>query len=125
QEEGGGGPRTAALVARKNRRQVEAESVDVHLADPVAQAVLNQPPDDWLIRIEGVAAAGEVGISRLVFHEDVIEVVRQSAITQRRSGVRAFGRVVEHDTENHCESAAVKRLEHVAEFVKDAERVLS
>ena len=40
------------LVARQHRSQVEAEAVDVHLADPVAQAVENQAPDDGLIGIQ-------------------------------------------------------------------------
>jgi hypothetical protein len=45
------------LVARKNRREVEAKAVDVHLGDPVAKAVLDEPPDDWLVGVERVAAA--------------------------------------------------------------------
>ena len=40
------GHRLAVLVARQDRREVEAEAVDVHLLDPVAQAVEDQPADD-------------------------------------------------------------------------------
>ena len=58
--------RTARLVARQDRRQIEAEAVDVHLGDPVAQAVLDQPAHDRLVGVQRVAAAGVVGVARLV-----------------------------------------------------------
>ena len=47
-------------VDGEDRRQVEPEAVDVHLLDPVAQAVENEPAHDRMIAVEGVAAAGEV-----------------------------------------------------------------
>src|SRR5262245_27222982 len=52
--------RAAEFIARQDRRQIEAESVDVHLGHPVAQAVLDQPADDRLVGVQGVAAAREV-----------------------------------------------------------------
>ena len=36
----------------------------------------------------------------------------------------AFGRVVEHDVENHFDARAVQGLDHVAELVDRAERIL-
>src|SRR4051794_31567308 len=44
----------AVLVTRQDRREIEAEPVDVHLGHPVAQAVLDQPAHDWLIRVERI-----------------------------------------------------------------------
>ena len=58
--------RMARLVARQDRREIEAEAVDVHLGHPVAQAVLDQPAHDRLVGVQRVAAAGVVGVARLV-----------------------------------------------------------
>ena len=103
--------------------EVESESVHVHLGDPVAEAVLDHPTDDGLIGVEGVAAPAEVRVSRLVLREDVIELVGQPSITERRPVLAAFGRVVEHDIEDHFDTGAVQRLDHVAELVQHAERI--
>ena len=53
---GGFGSGWPDCVARQDRRQVEAEAVDVHLLDPVAQAVDDHPPDDRVVGVERVAA---------------------------------------------------------------------
>ena len=63
QSTGGFGSRLAGLVARQDRREIEAEAVDMHLGHPVAQAVLDQPAHDRLVGIERVAAAGVVGVA--------------------------------------------------------------
>ena len=55
----------AAAVAAEDAGQVEAEAVDVHVADPVAQAGHDQVADDRMVAIDRVAAAGEVQIPAL------------------------------------------------------------
>ena len=115
--------RGAGFVARQDRRQVEPEPVDMHLGHPVAQAVLDHAADDRLVGVERVAAAGEVRVSRLVGLQDVVEVVRQAAVTERRTGVAPLGGVIEHDVENHLDAGAMQRLDHVPELVERAERV--
>ena len=57
--------------------------------------------------------------------EDVVEVVGQAAIADRRAVRAPLGRVVEDDVEDDFEAGAVKRLDHVAELVEDAERLLA
>ena len=47
-------------VDGEDRRQVEPEPVDVHLGDPVAQAVEDELADDRVVAVQRVAAAGEV-----------------------------------------------------------------
>jgi hypothetical protein len=47
-------------TARDGRRQVEAESVDMHFRHPVAQAVEHEAMHQRMPHVEGIAAAGEV-----------------------------------------------------------------
>ena len=115
----------ARRVAGQDRRQVEAEAVDVHLLDPVAQAVHDHPADDRMIGVERVAAAGVVGVTRAAVFEDVVGRVVDAAEAERRPGVVALGGVVEHDVENDLDARPVQRLDHVAEFVDRAERILA
>ena len=78
----------ARLVARQDRREIEAEAVDVHLRHPIAQAILDQPAHDRLVGVQRVAAAGVVGVTRFVLLEDVVEVIGEAAIAQRRPILR-------------------------------------
>ena len=116
--------RATLLVARQDRREIESESVHMHLRHPVTQAVLDQAAHDRLVGIERVATAGVVGVSRFVLLEDVIDVVRQTAIAQRRPCPAAFRCVIEHNIQDHFEARAVERLDHVPKFVEDCERAL-
>ena len=96
----------------------------MHLRHPVTQAVLDQPAHDRLVGIQRVATTGVVGVTGFVLLEDVIEVVRQTAIGQRRPTPPAFCCVIEDDIQDHFEARAVKRLDHVPKFVEDCERAL-
>ena len=117
------GQRIAAFVARENRREIEAEPVDVHLGNPVAEAVLDHPADDRLVGVERVAAARVVGVLRPVVLKDVVELVGQPAITLRRAVRARFRRVVVDDVEDHFDAGAMQRLHHVAELVERTERI--
>src|SRR5262249_35098036 len=64
--------RTALLFPRQDRGEIKAKPVDMHLAYPIAEAVEDQSPNDRFIRIQRVAAAGVVGVTRLVLRQDVI-----------------------------------------------------
>ena len=56
-------------LAGERRRQVEAEAVDVHLGDPVAQAVHDQLQHVRVAHVEAVAGAREVEVvARVVVH---------------------------------------------------------
>jgi hypothetical protein len=58
--------RRAGLVAREDRGEIEPEAVDVHLLDPVAQAVDDQPAHDRMVAVQRVARAAVVGVARPV-----------------------------------------------------------
>ncbi len=49
-------------LARERRREIEAESVDVHLADPVAQAVHDELQHVGMPHVHRVARAGVVDV---------------------------------------------------------------
>src|SRR4029434_4825515 len=76
-----------------------------------------------LSRVQRVAGAGVVRIARAVALEEVVCLVVETAEAQRRSVVIAFGRVVEHDIENHLDAGAMERLHEVAELVDRTERI--
>ena len=54
-------------LAGQGAGKVEAEAVDVHLDDPVAQAVHDELQHARVLHVERVAAAGEVHVVARVF----------------------------------------------------------
>src|SRR6267154_1407500 len=56
--------RAPRAVAGEDRRKVEPEAVDVHLLNPVAQAVHDHAADDRVIPIERIPAPREIGVPR-------------------------------------------------------------
>ena len=90
--------------AGQRRHQVEAEAVDVHLGDPVAQRVQDQPQHHRVLGVDGVAAAGDVpvgvglaGVARL-WGDPLVgaEVVEPAEAQRRPVGARLGGVVVDH-----------------------------
>jgi hypothetical protein len=88
------------------------------------QAVLDQSPHDRLVSVERIATAGVVGITGFVPLEEVVDVVRETAVAKRRAGPAAFGCVIEHDVQDDFEARAVQCLHHVAEFVERGQRIV-
>ena len=89
--------------------EVEAEAVDVHLGDPVAQRVQDHPQRRGVGRVDGVAAAGDVEVGRPVGDPvDVLVVadVVEAAEAQRRAERAALGGVVVDHVEDHLEAGA-------------------
>ncbi len=110
-------------LARQRRGEVEAEAVDVHLRDPVAQAVHDHLQHARMQHVQRVAAAGVVHVvARIVVHQAVVRSVVDAAETQRRAEVTAFGGVVVDDVEDHLDAGRVQRLDHRLEFAVGLER---
>ena len=95
----------------------------MHFPDPVVETVHDEPPHDGVVGVEGVAAAGVVGIARSVGFQHVVEIVAQPAVAEGGPPVIAFGGMVEHHVEDHLHAGSVERLHHVAELVQGAERI--
>src|SRR5882672_5593337 len=95
----------------------------MHFADPVAQAVDDQSPDNRLVRIQRIAAAGVVGVARLVLRQDVVGLVSKTAKAEGRTLLVALGRMVKDDVEDDFDPGVVQCLDHIAKFVDAAERL--
>ena len=93
-------------VDGEDRRQVEAEAVDVHLGHPVAQAVEDELADDRVVAVQRVAAAGEVVVELGLGREHVIDVVVQPLEADRRAVVVPLAGVVEDDVEDDLDVGA-------------------
>ncbi|MNJ15332.1 hypothetical protein D3C77_95770 [compost metagenome] len=76
----------ALVITPENGRQVEAETVHVHLAGPVTQRVGNQLQHAGVAEVEGVTGAGIVDVEAFVVgHQAVIGRVVYAAHGQGRS----------------------------------------
>ena len=111
-------------LAGQRRGEVEAEPVDVHLGDPVAQAVHDQLQHVRVADVEAVAGAREVDVvAGLVVHHPVVGEVVDAAHRQHRAHVVALGGVVVDDVEDHLDVGAVQRLDHRLELLHLALRL--
>lgn len=97
----------------------------MHFLDPVAETIHYHPPNNRMIGIECIPAAGVVGVSSPALFEDVIGRVVDAAEAERRPALVAFGRVIEHHVENDLNASAVQGFHHVPKFVHRAERILT
>jgi hypothetical protein len=97
-------------LARQRRREVEAEAVDVHLGDPVAQRVHQQLQHARVLHVQRVAAAGEVHVvARRAGRQAVVGGVVDAAEGQRRPPLVALGGVVVDHVEDDLEPGGVQR----------------
>jgi hypothetical protein len=112
-----------AVLAGQLGCQVEAETVDVHLGDPVAQAVGDELQGPRVAEIERVPGSGHVVGAPRIVGEVVVGGVVQAAERQGRAQLVAFGGVVVDDVEEDRDPGAVQRRHHRLEFLHDAGRV--
>ncbi len=111
-----------ARFARQRGGEVEAEAVDVHLLDPVAQRVHHQLQRARMLQVHGVAAAGEVVVEAPALRVgDVVGGVVDAAHGQRRPEMVAFAAVVVDHVEDDLDARRVQRLHHGLELL-DLER---
>ena len=105
-------------LAGQRRGEVEAEAVDVHLGDPVAQRVHDQLQRVGVPHVEGVPGAGVVHVVlRLVLDQPVVRRVVDALEAQRRAEVVALGGVVVDHVEDHLDAGGVHRLDHRLELL--------
>jgi hypothetical protein len=112
-----GAPVEAAVLAGQGGREVEAEPVDVHLHQPVAERVHDQLQAECVAGVERVAAAGGVDVEAEVLGvEPVVGGLSTPRWQNVGPGVVALGRVVEHHVEDHVEAGAVEGVDHRLEL---------
>ena len=104
-------------LARQRRGEVEAEAVDVHLGDPVAQRVhdqLEHPRAGGVERVAGPGVVDVVAPGRRV--EPVVGGVVDAAEAERRAEVVALAGVVVDDVEDDLDARVVEPLDHRLEL---------
>ena len=105
-------------LAGQRRGEVEAEAVDVHLGDPVAQRVHDQLQRVRVAGVEGVPGAGVVHVVlRLVVDDAVVGGVVDALEAQRGAEVVALGGVVVDHVEDDLDARGVHRLDHRLELL--------
>ena len=71
--------------ARHDGAEIKSEPVHVHLADPVAQAVQDEAPYEWVVAVDGVPAAAVVVVLPLRRQHVVYAVVQAPACMPNQS----------------------------------------
>ena len=111
----------ALVFAGERRGQVEAEAVDVHFLDPVAERVHHELQYPWVAQVEGIAAAGEVHVVALVTgREVVIRSIVDPAKRQCRAELAAFRRMIVDYIQDHLDAGGVQYLNQRLEFAEVA-----
>src|SRR5206468_9484375 len=95
-------------IAAEYRRQIKAESVDMHFLFPITQAVHHHLAHVRLAEIQGVARPGVIGVrvSR-VGGQHVIAGCIQTLEAVDRSSVVALAGVVVHDVEHYPDTCTM------------------
>mmetsp|Transcript_15555 Transcript_15555/g.39374 ORF Transcript_15555/g.39374 Transcript_15555/m.39374 type:complete len:524 (-) Transcript_15555:346-1917(-) len=119
-----GGRRAVPRRSRQRRREIEAESVNVVLGHPVAQAVEDKLPAHGVVGSHRISAPAVVVVvttlsvvRNLVVANHVVRLVVEAAEAQDRPVLVTLRGVVEHDVQNHLDALGVQRLDHVLELV--------
>ena len=104
-------------LARQRRRQIEAESVDVHLENPVAKAVHDQLQHVGMPHVQRVAGSGVVHVvPAVVCHQAVVRGIVDPLERQHRTEMVSLGGVVVDHVEDHFDSGGVQRPHEILEF---------
>jgi len=105
------------IFSCQDRREVEAEAVDLHLGHPVAQAIHYHLQHTRAGKIDGVAGARVVDVVTLVVgQQTVIRSVIDALERQCRAELVPLRRVVIHHVENHAEAMRVIAVDHALEL---------
>ena len=97
--------------------QIEAEAVDMHLGDPVAQRIHNQLQRVWVAHIQGVTGAGVVHVVlAIAFDQAVVGLVVDASEADGWAHVVALGGVVVDHVEDDLNAGIVKCAHHALEL---------
>ena len=108
-------------LAPERGGEVEAEAVDVHLLDPVAQRIGDQLQHARVGHVDGVAAARVIDIeARIVRPETIVGRVVDAAERQRRAEVVALRGVIVDHVQEDLDAGVVEALDHGFEFADRA-----
>lgn len=108
----------AFVRAPEDCREIEAETVHMHLDEPVAQAFDDEMFHGRVVAVHRVAAAGVIRVFAALF-EHVIDGVVEALERDGRPVLSAFAAVVEDDIEDDFDLSLVKCTHHLSEFGDD------
>ena len=109
--------------ARQRGGEVEAEAVDMHLFDPVAEAVHYELKHARLGQIEAVAGVGIVdAAARIMGIQPVIDGVIQPSQRQGRPRLAGFRRMVVDHIQEHLDPGCVQGAHHGLELAHNVLR---
>ena len=106
----------AVRLAGQDRREIEAEAVDVHLLRPVAQGIPSPSGARGIAEIDRVAGAGVVDVVAPIRREPVVGGVVDALEGQRRAEFVALRGVVVDDVEDHLDAGIVQARDHLLEL---------
>ena len=110
-------PCKTAILVITAPTSIKPKPVHAQLARPVTQAVEDQGLDLRMVRVDRVAGARVVDVSRgVVWLQPVIGLVIEATEAQRGPRPVALPRVVERDVEDHLHAGIVDGVDHVEEF---------
>ena len=105
-------------LAGEGGGEVEAEPVDVHLLDPVAQAVHEQLQHVGVPHVEGIAGPRVVHVeARVLLRRSIIGEIIDSLEGKHGSEMVALGGVVEDHVEEDLDVRLVQVLHHLLELL--------
>ena len=114
----------ARRLAREDGAEVEAEAVDVHLVDPVAQAVGHELDDARVREIQRVAGTRVVDVvALLVRDQPVVRGVVDAAERKRGPFLVSLGGVVVYDVDDHFQPCVVEARHHLLELLQRLRRI--
>ena len=108
--------RFAGLSAAQNRSQVEAETIDVHFLNPIAQTLQNKEHHIRMIAVECVSASRKIHIIFFFIWKNVILVILNSLEFKSIAALVSFARVIVNHVQNHFDSCSMEIFYHLLEF---------
>ena len=103
-------------LAAENGAEIEAEAVDLHHLDPIAQGIHHQLQHARMAGVDRVPSAGVVDVVALLLgHRPVIGKIVDALEGERRPELVAFRGMVVNHVENHLEPGIMESPDHLAE----------
>src|SRR5271154_1798435 len=97
--------------------KVKAETIHMHLQNPVSQTIHNQLQNSGMPHVQGIAGAGVIlVVARIFGHQAVVGAIVNSLERERWTQMVAFCRMVIDNIKNHFQSSRVESLDHGFEF---------
>ena len=104
------------MIASEDGCQVEAETIDVVVGDPVAEALDNHVAHIGVVAVQGVSTATEI-IIMSIGRQHIIGLVVYATIGDVGTLLIALGGVVKHHVEHHFDAVLVQLLHHVLQLI--------